>query len=99
MQLTQGTEEALKVLKEHPLASNIASKAGSINFSFSGEKEEEAQLLTALIYAGAKISSFKRDEGSLEALFLRLTKNSELEDLEPEELESKVEYEVLKSSL
>ena len=41
----------------------------------------------------------KRDEGSLEALFLRLTKNSELEDLEPEELESKVEYEVLKSSL
>ena len=47
----------------------------------------------------AKISSFKRDEGSLEALFLRLTKNSELEDLEPEELESKVEYEVLKSSL
>lgn len=109
LQLAEGTEEAFRVLKEHPLASNIASKSGSISFSFSGERKEEAQLLTTLIYAGVKVSSFKRDEGSLEALFLRLTKDSELEDLEAEEIESKDlrkhsllmggRNEVLKSSL
>lgn len=73
--LTDGTEAAVKVLKEHSLVSNIASKSGSIIFSFSGGKKEEAELLAALIHAGAMVSSFKREEGSLEALFLRLTED------------------------
>lgn len=74
IQLIGEAEAAVHILKKHPMVSNLASRSGCISFSFSGGKEEEAELLSILINSGAKISAFKREEGSLEALFLQLTK-------------------------
>lgn len=74
IQLIGEAEAAVHILKKHPMVSNLASRSGCISFSFSGGKEEEAELLSILINSEAKISAFKREEGSLEALFLQLTK-------------------------
>ena len=69
-----GHDVAIKILKEMPEVTNIASKEGSISFHFYGEESKEAELLTRLIANGVSIASYKREEGNLEEIFLRLTK-------------------------
>ena len=66
-------EAALQLLKAHGKVKNIAKQENSLSFPFEGTREEAAELLTGLISAGAEISSFVREEGSLEKLFLDVT--------------------------
>ena len=44
---------------------------------FKGERKEEAELLASLIRRNVLISSFVREEGNLEALFMQLTEKNE----------------------
>lgn len=74
IKIMSGHDVAIKLLKEMPEVTNIASKEGSISFHFYGEESKEAELLTRLIANGVSISSYKREEGNLEEIFLRLTK-------------------------
>ncbi len=68
-----GKEEALRILKENPAIQNIVTKEETISIGFEGNEEQEAELLKMLIENGIKISSYKREEGNLEELFMQIT--------------------------
>lgn len=72
LQFFDFSEAAMAVLKSCPLAKSIAKKENSISFHFSGTEEEAADLLSEMVAAGAKITSFHREEGSLEKIFLEI---------------------------
>lgn len=78
LKVLEGQEGAVRTLKKNSLVENIAIKGGSISIGFKGDEEEEAVLLCDLIDSGAMISSFARQEGSLESLFIELTKEQEV---------------------
>lgn len=73
LQYIRFPEEAMALLKSHALVKNIAIRENSLSFPFTGTREEAAALLSGLVAAGAEISSFFREEGSLEKLFLEVT--------------------------
>ena len=73
LQYIRFPEEAMALLKSHVLVKNIAIRENSLSFPFTGTREEAAALLSGLVAAGAEISSFFREEGSLEKLFLEVT--------------------------
>ena len=73
MTFTGGQEEGMRILKEDPRTRNIASRGSNVSVLFNGGEEEEADLLAKLIAGGARISAYRRAEGSLEVLFLKLT--------------------------
>lgn len=66
-------EEAVQLLKSDPHVKNIASSGTSISFPYDGTQQEAAALLSALVARGAQITSFYREEGSLEKMFLDVT--------------------------
>lgn len=73
LQCLKFPEEAVRLLKSDPHVKNIASCGTSISFPYDGAEEEIAALLSALVRAGAEITSFHREEGSLEKMFLEMT--------------------------
>ena len=73
IQLVEGLQIAVKLLKANPFVSNIAIKEQSISFGFDAGTANEAELLTELVTAGVKLSEFKRKENNLETIFLKLT--------------------------
>ena len=77
MEVVEGQEQAVRILKENPLVENISIRENSISMGFKGERKEEAELLASLIRGNVLISSFVREEGNLEALFMQLTEKSE----------------------
>ena len=77
MEVVEGQEQAVRILKENPLVENISIRENSISMEFKGERKEEAELLASLIRGNVLISSFVREEGNLEALFMQLTEKSE----------------------
>lgn len=66
-------EEAVQLLKSDPHVKNIASSGTNISFPYDGTQQEAAALLSALVARGAQITSFYREEGSLEKMFLDVT--------------------------
>ncbi|MFU0826472.1 MAG: putative ABC transporter ATP-binding protein YxlF [Lachnoclostridium sp.] len=80
MKFISGQEKAVEVLKQNSLVENIIIQDNSISILFKGQEEEEADLLTALVQSGAKLSSFVREESSLESLFLQITDSKEATD-------------------
>lgn len=74
MEVVTDLQKAAAVLKAHPLVSNIAIKGSSISIHFAEQNQEkESELLSYLVLSGVKISSFIREEGSLESVFLQVT--------------------------
>lgn len=61
-------EEAMRVLRGNPMVRNITILENSISFPFAGGAEEAAALLAALTAAGAEITAFYREAGSLEKI-------------------------------
>lgn len=70
-------EDALRLLKENPSIQNIVTKEQVISVGFDGNEAQEAELLKLLIENGISISSFKREEGNLEELFMQITEKGE----------------------
>lgn len=77
MKFISSQEKAVEVLKKNNLVDNIIIQDNSISILFKGNEEDEANLLTALIQNGARLSSFVREESSLESLFLQITDSEE----------------------
>lgn len=73
MEIVEGQEQAVRILKENPLVENISIKEGCISMGFKGGKHEEAGLLADLVREDVLISSYAREEGNLESLFMQIT--------------------------
>lgn len=61
-------EAAMQVLRGNPMVRNITILENSISFPFAGGAEDAAALLAALTAAGAEITAFYREAGSLEKI-------------------------------
>lgn len=72
-----GTDRALNILKSHPYVHTITVKDQDIIVRFTGDRQDEAVLLQQLIDAGLLVSSFTREQGSLESLFMQITGREE----------------------
>ena len=57
---------------------NISIDNENIIIGFSGGDDEEADLLQQMIAGGVRISSFVREKGNLEQLFLKVTGRMEV---------------------
>lgn len=82
IQVVDGQEKMVSLLKENPFVENIAIKGSDFSIGFKGNAKEEANLLHSLIQKDIKIASFHRQEGTLESLFIQLTKEEEGETIE-----------------
>ena len=72
------------------MVQTITVKDQEISIHFSGDQEEEAGLLAQLIGAGVMVSSFVREPGSLESVFMQLTDQEEERSVLSYEAESGV---------
>ncbi len=79
MKFTAGQDRAVEVLKQNSLVQNITIRDNSISILFKGNETEEADILAAMIQSGAMLSSFTREESSLESLFMQITAGEEQE--------------------
>lgn len=70
----QGMDEAIQLLKSTEMVKNISKDKNIISVHVEGDQREETQVLSSLVQNGVLISSYKKSEGSLENLFLKLTK-------------------------
>ena len=70
-------EKALAILKSHPCVQTIAVQGDEIKLGFLGDRQDEALLLQQLIDADVMVSSFMREKGSLESLFMQITGHEE----------------------
>lgn len=71
------TERALKLLKEHRLVRTITVRDQDIMVNFAGDAGGECELLAMLVEAGVAVRGFLREPGSLEAVFMQITKREE----------------------
>ncbi len=72
-----GRDKALALLKSHPYVHTITVRGDEIAVRFTGDRQDEAVLLQQLVDAGLLISSFTREQGSLESLFMQITGREE----------------------
>lgn len=73
----EGQEETIHFLKENPAIENISIRSDKVYIGFYGNSMEEGRLLSEMVGHGAVISSFGREEGNLESLFMQITGNEE----------------------
>ena len=65
-----------QILQENPNVQHLTARANLIEVVFTGNKADEAALLSELVSKGVPILSFNRQEGSLEALFMQIVTRS-----------------------
>ncbi|MGI6537185.1 MAG: ATP-binding cassette domain-containing protein [Caldicoprobacterales bacterium] len=73
-------EKALALFREQPLVEDIYGEENSFELSFSGSDEDMAELLRHLILQGIPVKTFAKEEGSLEEVFMEVTREYELEN-------------------
>lgn len=71
---------AIQVLKKNYLVQNITIMGNEITVLFNGNDEKATDLLADLIGNGARVSSFSRQEGNLESLFMEITKKVDIDE-------------------
>lgn len=76
IRVVEERDHTIRLLKEHPLVESLSLSEQDIYVSFRGEEREEAELLAYLIKGGAGISSFTREQGNLESVFMQITEES-----------------------
>ncbi|PKM49485.1 MAG: ABC transporter ATP-binding protein [Firmicutes bacterium HGW-Firmicutes-7] len=64
---------AASILKEQPLVTGLVEANGFIEFSFSGEVQQKADLLKSLVNKEVRVTHFEETAGSLESIFMHLT--------------------------
>lgn len=70
-------DQAVKILKEHPLVRTLTVKEQNIMVGFTGNARQECELLAELTAAGVLVRGFVREPGNLEAVFMQLTNREE----------------------
>ena len=73
----EGQDETIHFLKENPAIENISIRSDKVYIGFQGNSMEEGRLLGDMVRHGAVISSYGREEGNLESLFMQITGNEE----------------------
>lgn len=66
-------EETVKVLKENPKVDKVNYEGNKIITYFNGSEEDSVELLKYLVMKNLPITSFSRQERSLEDVFIRIT--------------------------
>ncbi len=77
IKVINGTENAVKLLKEQPLVKNIYQDENQISFDFDGEETEIPTLLKSLLNSGISVISFAQAESNLEDIFMKVTRGDE----------------------
>ncbi len=77
---TSELDVVINSLREVPNISDIKMVNGNIEFSFTGTDEDKVNLLKQLINKDIPIFHFEEKGGSLESIFLQLTKEEEEHD-------------------
>lgn len=70
-------EKAVSLLKSHPYVKTISINGKDLAVRFTGDEQDEAQLLQRMVDADIHVRSFAREKGSLESLFIEITDNGE----------------------
>lgn len=73
IEVYRNLEQALQLLKQHPLVSRITIDKNIISILFTGSREEESILLCELIEHQVMVTSFRREHNNLESVFFHLT--------------------------
>ncbi len=73
-------ETAVRIIKETPQVENLSIDGLDITISFDGSEEEEAELLKMLVSNDVPVSSYMRETGNLEEVFMMVTAKKELLD-------------------
>ena len=82
-------DTAVRLLKESPMVENLSMSERELYVSLQKnvleenplqEEEKEAALLTTLIQGGVRISSYTREKGNLESVFMQITEEQEGEE-------------------
>lgn len=71
MRILEGMDEAIRVLRENDLVDRVTVNGEDVIILFSGGDQEEAQLLTRLIQAGAMVHHYMRDPLELDQIMWR----------------------------
>ena len=72
-----GRETAMTILKSHPLVETITIREEDIVVGFTGDKQDEANLLAQLVDADVLVYGFVRERGNLESVFMQITDHEE----------------------
>ena len=75
-------DKAVSLLREQPLVEDITGEDNTLEVSYSGNDEDMAKLLKILINQDIPVMSFTKEEGSLEEVFMEVTKEYEHENME-----------------
>ena len=82
-------DTAVRLLKESPMVENLSMSEQELYVSLQKnvleenplqEEEKEAALLTTLIQGGVRISSYTREKGNPESVFMQITEEQEGEE-------------------
>ena len=66
-------EQAMAILRSHVCVRTISIKNDCFSVGFTGDAQDEAQLLCLLVDAGVPVTRFYRRQGNLESLFMEIT--------------------------
>ena len=77
LRILSNREEAVKMLRAHPLTQSMTIDGQDIQLSFKGNAIEESKLLEEMIAQKIKVISFGRKRDNLEAVFMQITKQEE----------------------
>lgn len=77
IRFTNHMDKGLEVLKKNPCVSHLSNLDDQVSVGFAGNQQAEAMLLSELIQSGAQVNYFAREEGNLEELFMKITREGE----------------------
>ena len=87
MHIVENSEAAIRLLKEHPLVGNVSMENVSsesidnkvdVTIDFAGSERDEAALIEQLVKNNVRFSSFARQSGNLEEVFMQVTEKKEV---------------------
>lgn len=76
--INDGVQKAINVLKNESKVKNISISDKDISIGFLGSEDDEAELLKKLISNDIKLSSFARQSGNIEEIFMKVTEKREV---------------------
>lgn len=80
IRLQEKNTSAVEVLKKNHLVENITMKGNEFIVLFNGNDDKAADLLADMIGNGARVTSFSREVGNLETLFMEITKKEDIRE-------------------
>ncbi|WZL78566.1 ABC transporter ATP-binding protein [Eubacteriales bacterium mix99] len=77
IEVLSDVEKAVRILREQPSTGEMQVEGQTLEVGFSGREEDLAELLRILIAGEVSVVSYTREEGSLEEVFMEVTKGYE----------------------